>query len=130
MDGILKKVYGYVGLNSFYGMINRAKEEKVFVDESGWVDVGHLVEALVDAYSENTLNFTTPPKNIKAREHSKRFDYREEISTTAGAPAANLTGEPQESSNAASQLPATSEAASTPEEAVPEHPVAKSKKIH
>ena len=61
------KIYGYVTEDEFYAGLNEAKNENLFVDEKGWVDIGALLSAMWKVFGEGRM-VVVPKEGFKRPE--------------------------------------------------------------
>lgn len=69
---MIRRIWTYVSDDTFYNLIQRARVEKCFTDETGKVDIGALMAKLVETYGDGTY-IVFDPKRIK-KDHSERFN--------------------------------------------------------
>ena len=82
--GMIHRVWGNVSEEVFYKMLQRAREEQVYVDDKGLVDIGALIAKLVETYGDGEYTILPPSMTHgQFTKHAERFDALAEMKKDA-----------------------------------------------
>lgn len=75
---VVKRVYTDISEKSFYGMIQRAKTENAFVSEKGVVDIGKLMNTLIETYADGSYTILHKHDNQKVQAKQNQNGWKKE----------------------------------------------------